>query len=322
MRAVKFIGPSKVVLVDDAPKPQPGEGEVLVQIRYVALCGTNMGPYLGEGHWANLVDKSPPGWLGHENIGTIIESRAVGWEPGTLVLAHPEDYNGFAEFVRSKAKGLARLPANPPDLPTLIVAQPLATVLRALARTGPVINQRCAILGQGPMGLIFSQVLGRMGARQIIAIDKVAWRLPWATRFGATDVVDASKEDPVEAVKRLTGGAMADFVVEAVGQPHTVCTSVRLARRFGRLFVFGIPHYDVQEFPWFQAVMSELEILTSNGPECMEYFQTAVDMITRGHVDLSAMVTPRLPWEKAPQAFDMYANPDRSEDSLKITLVF
>jgi threonine dehydrogenase-like Zn-dependent dehydrogenase len=45
-------------------------------------------------------------------------------------------------------------------------------------------------------------------------------------------------------------------------------------------------------------------------------------MITHGRVDLGAMVTPRLPWEKAPQAFDMYANPDRSEDSLKITLVF
>lgn len=322
MRAVKFLGPSKVVLVDDAPKPVPGEGEVLVQCQYVALCGTNMGPYLGEGRWAGLAEKSPPGWLGHENIGVIVESRAPGWEPGMLVLAHPEDYNGFAEFIRSKPQGLARLPDHPPDLPSLITAQPLATVLRALARTGPVINQRCAIVGQGPMGLIFSHVLARMGARQVIAIDKVAWRLRWASRFGASDVVDASQEDPAEAVRRLTGGAMADFVVEAVGQPDAVCASVKLARRRGRLYVFGIPHYDTHEFPWFQAVMSELEILTSNGPECMEYFQTAVDMITRGHADLGAMVTPRLPWDKAAEAFEMYAHPDQSKDSLKITLVF
>jgi len=309
-------------LIDDAKKPEPAEGEVLVKCHYVALCGTNMGPYLGEGRWSSMVDKSPPGWLGHENIGMIVESRAPGWEPGTLVLAHPEDYNGFAEFVRSKAKGLARLPANPPDVPALITAQPLATVLRAMARTGPVINQRCVVLGQGPMGLIFSHLLGRMGARQVIAIDSVGWRLPWAKRFGATDVVDASKEDPVEAVKRLTGGAMGDFVVEAVGHIDTVCTSVKLPRRQGRLYVFGIPHYDMQEFPWFQAVMSELEILTSNGPECMEYFQTAVDMITHGRVDLGAMVTPRLPWEKAAEAFEMYAHPERSMDSLKVTLVF
>ncbi len=322
MRAIKFTGPSQMVLVDDAKKPEPGEGEVLVQCHYVALCGTNMGPYLGEGRWATAVSNSPPGWMGHENIGTILESRAPGWEPGTLVLAHPEDYNGFAEFVRSKAQGLARLPVNPPDVPALICAQPLATVLRAMARTGPVINQRCVVLGQGPMGLIFTQLLGRMGAKQIIAIDSVGWRLPWAKQFGATNVVDSSKEDPVEAVKQLTGGAMGDFVVEAVGHIDTVCTSVKLARRQGRLYVFGIPHHDMQEFPWFQTVMSELEILTSNGPECKEYFQTAVDMITHGRVDLSAMVTPRLPWEKAPEAFEMYAHPERSMDSLKITLVF
>jgi L-iditol 2-dehydrogenase len=321
MRAIKFTGPSQVVLIDDAKRPVPGDGEVLVQCHYVALCGTNMGPYLGEGHWAPLVNNSPAGWLGHENIGTIVESRAPGWEPGTLVLAHPDDYNGFAEFVRSKVKGLARLPANPPDVPALIAAQPLATVLRALARTGPVINQRCVVLGQGPMGLIFTHVLGRMGAKQIIAIDRVGWRLPWAKRFGATDVVDSSQEDAVEAVKRLTGGAMGDFVVEAVGHVDSVCTSVKLARRLGRLYVFGIPHFDMQEFPWFQAVMSELDILTSNGPECMEYFQTAVDMITQGRVDLSAMVTPRLPWAKAVEAFKMYANPDQSRDSLKVTLV-
>jgi threonine dehydrogenase-like Zn-dependent dehydrogenase len=67
--------------------------------------------------------------------------------------------------------------------------------------------------------------------------------------------------------------------------------------------------------------MSELEILTSNGPECMEYFQTAVDMIVQGRVDLSAMVTPRLPWARAVEAFEMYAHPDRNEDSLKVTLV-
>jgi L-iditol 2-dehydrogenase len=321
MRAIKFTGPRNVVLIDDAAKPEPRDGEVLVRCDYVALCGTNMGPYLGDGRWASAVNVSPPGWMGHENIGKIVESRAPGWEPGTLVLAHPEDYNGFAELIRSKARGLARLPVNPPDVPSLIVAQPLATVLRAMARTGPVINQRCVVLGQGPMGLIFTHLLGRMGARQVIAIDKVAWRLRWAKRFGATDVVDSSREDAAEAVKRLTGGQMADFCVEAVGHGNALSTAVKLPRRFGRLFVFGIPHHDEQPFPWFQAVMSELELLTSNGPECMDYFQTAVDMIVQGRVDLSAMVTPRMPFEKAAQAFEMYANPDQAEDSLKLTLV-
>ena len=321
MRAIEFFGPGQCRLRDDVPTPQPGEGEVLVRCSHVALCGTNMGPYLGDGRWANPSIPRPPGWLGHENVGQIVESRAAGWAPGTLVLAHPDDYNGFAEFIRSKPEGLARLPENCADLATMVVAQPLATVLRAMVRTGPVINQRCAVVGQGPMGLIFTQLLGRMGARQIIAIDTVAWRLRWAKRFGATDVVDASKENAVDAVRQLTGGKMVDLCVEAVGKPAALSTAARLPRRQGRLYVFGVPHHETQEFPWFFTVGNETELITSMGPECMEYFQTAVDMLVEGRLDLASMVTPRLPWEKAVEAFHMYAHPEEVEDSLKITLV-
>ena len=140
MRAILFEAPRKVRLVDDAPKPEPRDGEVLVQCRYIALCGTNMGPYTGDGRWAKGPWPPPLGWLGHENIGVVVESRAAGWEPGAWVLAHPEDYNGFVEFIVSKPAGLARLPADAPDPAALIAAQPLATVLRALARTGNVIR--------------------------------------------------------------------------------------------------------------------------------------------------------------------------------------
>jgi threonine dehydrogenase-like Zn-dependent dehydrogenase len=308
-------------MVDDAPRPQPREGEVLVQCSYVALCGTNMGPYLFDGRWGNPEMPRPPGWLGHENVGTIVASRCPGWEPGTFVLAHPEDYNGFAEFITAKRAGLARLPADAPDPAALVVAQPLATVLRALVRTGPVIQQRCAVVGQGPIGLIFTHLLARMGAAQVIGIDPVPWRLRWSRRFGATDVVDASRENVVEAVRALTGGAMADFCVEAVGKPDSLMTAALLPRRQGRLYVFGVPHHDTQPFPWFHTMANETEIITSMGPECIEYFQTAVNMVVRGSVDLAEMVRPRMPWDRAAEAFQMYAAPAQHEDALKITLV-
>lgn len=321
MRAILFEAPRKLRLLDDARRPEPSPGEVLVRCSHIALCGTNMGPYTGDGRWAEIEWPPPAGWLGHENIGVIVESRAEGWDPGTLVLAHPDDYNGFAEYIVSKAGGLARLPPDPPDVGALVVAQPLATVLRALVRTGPVIKQRCAVVGQGPMGLIFTHLLGRMGASQVIGIDEVGWRLPWAKRFGATDVVDASKEKVVDAVRELTGGQMVDFCVEAVGKPGALTTAAYLPRRQGRLYVFGVPHHDTQEFPWFHTVANETEIMTSMGPECMEYFQNAVDMIVQGRTDLVDMVTPRLPWDQAAEAFEMYADPARAEGSLKLTLV-
>jgi threonine dehydrogenase-like Zn-dependent dehydrogenase len=67
-------------------------------------------------------------------------------------------------------------------------------------------------------------------------------------------------------------------------------------------------------------VTNETEIITSMGPECMEYFQLAVDMIVQGRTDLVAMVRPRLPWDRAAEAFEMYADPAGAEGSLKLTL--
>jgi threonine dehydrogenase-like Zn-dependent dehydrogenase len=319
MRAIVFVGPRKIELVDDAAAPEPAEGEVLVQCSHIALCGTNMGPYLFDGRWAGEMER-PPGWLGHENVGRIVESRAPGWEPGTPVLAHPEDYNGFAELITAKPQGMARLPSDAADLGGLVVAQPLATVLRAMVRTGPVVKQRCAVVGQGPMGLIFTHLLRRMGADQVIGIDLIAWRLDWAKRFGATDVIDASKENVVERVKELTEGEKVDFCVEAVGKPDALESAAYLPRRQGRLYVFGVPHANSQPFPWFHTVANETEVITSMGPECKEYFQLAVDMIVDGHCDLVDMVTPRMPWERAVEAFEMYADPAQAKGSLKLTL--
>lgn len=317
MRAIQIVEPRKIELVD-VPAPEIGEGEVLVRCTHVALCGSGMWPYRGDGFYADMEYPKAPGFDGHENIGTIVESRAEGWDPGTLVLAHPEDYCGFAELIRSVPDGLARLPAGHPDPASLVPAQPLATVLRAMNRTGPVINQTCAVVGQGPMGLIFNHLLGRMGARRIIGIDVLAWRLEWAKRFGATDVIDASKEDVPEAVKELTGGEMVDFAVDAVGTPEALSTAALLPKQFGRLMVFGVPHHKTQEFPWHHVFRQEMQIVASVGPECKHYFQAAVDMCVEGRVDLAAMVTPRLPWERAPEAFEMYA--DRREGCLKLTL--
>ncbi len=69
MRAILFEASRKIHLLDDVPNPKISDGEVLVRCSHVALCGTNMGPYTGDGLWANVPWPPPPGWLGHENIG-------------------------------------------------------------------------------------------------------------------------------------------------------------------------------------------------------------------------------------------------------------
>jgi len=317
MRALQMVAPRKLALLDDVPEPSPREGEVLVRSQWVSICGSNIHPYLGLGQWAKLEYPKPPGWDGHECIGTIVESRLAGWTPGTLVLAHPQDYLGFAGRLRAKPPGLVALPATADPVP-LIAAQPLATVLRAMSRIGSVANLRCAVVGQGPMGLTFTSVLRHAGARQVIGIDILSNRVEAAKRFGATDAIDASKDGPVEAVRALTGGAMADLSVEAVGFPESLATAVKLTRRFGKVYVFGVPRYESQEFPINVFFRGEMEMLSSVGAECVHFFDAAVRMLADGQLGLSPLITHRLPWRDAQRAFDMYA--DHTDGVLKVVL--
>ncbi|NQV31294.1 MAG: zinc-binding dehydrogenase [Phycisphaeraceae bacterium] len=319
MRAIQIIKPRKIAMLDDAPTPEPAEGEVLVRCSHVALCGSNMGQYTGEGLWSDIDFPNPIGWAGHENIGTIVKSRCDDWQEGDLVLAQPKGYTGFAEYILSQPPAIARLPKDAPDPGALVVAQPLATVLRALTRTGHVMGQSCAVIGQGPMGLIFTHMLRLMGASSVIATDVLDWRLKWAERYKADHTINAAKQDTVEVIKELTQGEMVDFVVEVVGYVESLKTAAYLPKPGGRLFVFGMPHYELQEFPWYHVFRNNIQINTCVGPECGAFFQTAADMVLDDRASaLTEMVTPRMPWDQAPEAFEMYA--ECVTDSLKLTL--
>jgi len=318
MRAIHVAAPRKIEFIDP-PIPQPKEGEVLVKCSHVALCGSNMGQYTGVGIWADLNFPNPAGWAGHENVGTIVESRCPGWKEGTLVLAQPEGYYGFAEYIVARPPGVALLPQDAPDPAALIVAQPLSTVLRAMTQTENVVNLRCAVIGAGPMGLIWTHVLHHFGAAEVITVDLLGWRLEWAKRYGARHVIDASRQDVVQTVKDLTGGQKLDFVATAASSVESLAVAPYLLKRAGRIFAFGMPDYNDQKFPWYAAFRNETRIITTVGPECSAFFQTAADMVVDGRAnDLGSMVTPRMPWDQAAEAFEMYA--ECAEGSLKLTL--
>jgi threonine dehydrogenase-like Zn-dependent dehydrogenase len=320
MRAIIFEAPRKLRLADDIPMPEPADGELLVQCTHAGLCGTNVAPYLGVGHWAEIDWPPPPGFHGHENVGVIVESRLDGWKPGTLVLAQPKTYDGFVEYYVPNPATMTHLSADDGDVGRFLLAQPLSTVMRAVTRTGPLIGERCAVLGQGPIGLMFTYLIRRIGARQVIAIDLVPWRLEWARRLGATDVVDASSEDVLEAVRELTGGAMVDLCVEAAGTAAGLCTAALLPRRRGRLTVFGVPRHDCQTFPWFHATENETQIITSRGGNWTDYQSLAVEKLASDWAELTDIVTPRLPWKQAADAFEMSAFPAQHSGALKIVL--
>jgi threonine dehydrogenase-like Zn-dependent dehydrogenase len=320
MKAILFEAPRKIRLIDDMPIPEPGEGEVLVRNTHVGLCGGNVGPYTGAGHWADIDWPAPLGWQGHESVGVIVKSRDDDWPEGTPVLAQDKRFNGFVEYIVPSPRSLNRLPPDANDMGRLVLAQPLATVMRALAATRPVIGERCAVVGQGPIGLLFTYLLNRFGASEVIAVDVVPWRLEWARRLGARHVIDASRDNLFEAVRELTGGQMVDFCVEAAHLGQALIDAALLPRRQGRLCIFGVSYQDLDAFPWNFTTGNETEIVVTRGTGWMNYAQTSIDRLNRDWAELTDLVTPRLPWERAQEAFEMYAYPAEHEGSLKVVL--
>jgi L-iditol 2-dehydrogenase len=320
MRAILFEAPRQIRLIDDMPIPEPDEGEVLVRCTHLGLCGGNVGPYTGAGHWAEVDWPPPLGWQGHESVGIIAESRSDDWAVGTPVLAQDKRFNGFVEYIVPTPRSLHRLPPDVDDAGPFVLAQPLATVLRALAATGPVIGECCAVVGQGPIGLMFTYLLRQFGASRVIAADVVPWRLEWSRRLGASDVVDASHCGLVEAVRELTGGEMVDVCVEAAHLGRALVDAARLPRRQGRLCVFGVSYRDHDPFPWNFTTANETQIVVTRGTGWMNYAQLAIDRLDGDWAPLLDLVTPRLPWDRAQEAFEMYAYPADHEGSLKVVL--
>ena len=106
MKAIEFVAPRQIRLIDDMPVPPTEEGEVLVRSTHLGLCGGNVGPYTGSGHWADIEWPAPLGWQGHESLGVIVESRNHDWPVGTRVLAQDRRGAGFVEYFTPRNRSL------------------------------------------------------------------------------------------------------------------------------------------------------------------------------------------------------------------------
>jgi threonine dehydrogenase-like Zn-dependent dehydrogenase len=183
-----------------------------------------------------------------------------------------------------------------------------------------VIGECCAVVGQGPIGLMFTYLLRQFGARRVIAADTVPWRLEWSRRLGASDTIDASQDDLVGAVCDLTDGQMVDFCIEAAHLGSALVDAAYLPRHQGRLCVFGVSYHPLDPFPWNLTTNNETEFVITRGTGWMDYAPLAIDRLQEDWAALLDLVTPRLPWERAHEGFEMYAYPADHEGSLKVVL--
>ena len=250
--------------IESVDIPKLGAGDVLVRVRTALTCGTDVKVFR-RGYHARMIQ--PPALFGHELAGDIAAmGRDVrGFEVGERVMAansapcgacyfcqHGKENlcedllfnNGaYAQFIRIPErivrKNLHRIPSHV-SYQDAALAEPLACVMRGLEETGIQPGDTVAILGLGPIGMMFVRLAKTVYQARVIAIGRRQPQLERASRMGADDtVINADGADPVAAVRELTGGRGADVVIEAVGLPEVWQLAVKLLRRGGVVNFFG-----------------------------------------------------------------------------------
>lgn len=249
--------------IEPVAVPELGAGDVLVRVKAALTCGTDVKVFR-RGYHARMI--VPPAVFGHEWAGDIVAVGAgvEGFRPGQRVTAANsapcwrcyycrrgqenlcEDLlfnNGaYAEYIRIPGRIVER---NMYELPGHVsyqdaaLAEPLACVLRGLEETGMQPGDDVAVVGLGPIGLMFVRLAKSWGAR-VIALGRRRTQLERAEALGADELLLTPElEDPVKTVRELTGGRGADVAIEAVGKPATWELSAHLVRRGGVVNFFG-----------------------------------------------------------------------------------
>jgi threonine dehydrogenase-like Zn-dependent dehydrogenase len=208
---------------------------------------------------------------------------------------------------------------QPPEIAML--SQPLGTAIFALRKLPNLLDLNVVVVGQGPMGQIFNACLRNLGARQIIGIDRVAGRLEMSPRMGATTAIDATRDDPVGAVARLTADRMADVVIEAVGHANQALNlCIDLCGQEGILFSFGVPPEVIDSLQWRRLFFKNVKVHTSVNPDFNRDFPLAMRWISEKRIDLSPLITHRFPLRRIQQAYETFR--DRKDEALKVLVEF
>ena len=312
------MAPRKWELIE-RDKPVAESGSVLIRIERAAICGTDKQFYCG----TEPPYPHEPGLPGHEAIGTVEFCPSGRYEPGERVLVWGYGLGMFQEYVVAPDERHLRLPKGP-EPEVILMSQLLGTVVHCLYKLDNVINKSVVVLGQGPVGQLFNACFRNLGARHIIGVDPLRYRLDIGTEMGATHSVDPGERSVAEAVAEITTGELADIVVEAVGKEETFNQAITLLRRNGTIVYFGVPDKDNSEgliqLRFGEMFRKELRLVTSVGPSPDKDLAVALQWIAEGRIDVRPILTHVLPLEEIQAGFEMAFDKPEQQRPVKIVL--
>ncbi len=167
-----------------------------------------------------------------------------------------------------------------------------------------VVGETVAVFACGGVGSNIIQLAHAFGASRVIAVDVAQDKLDLALRLGASDVVDASREDPVERVRELTGSRGVDVAFEALGRPETVDGALRSVDDGGRVVLVGIAATGVTaDVEITRVVRRKIQLLGSYGARTRTDMPLVLDLAARGVINLDDLITRRYTLEQADEAY-------------------
>lgn len=324
----------------EAPEPSLEDGEALIELVYCGLCGTDLYKLADAG-------RAPGEVLGHEVVGRVIESRADSLRPGDRVIAPHHapcgdchlcrsgaetmcprfaenllDPGGFSERLRLRVRAVdctvRKLPTELSDEAAAFV-EPAACVLRGVDRAGLTRAPRVAVIGAGSMGLLHLLVVrAAFPDASILIAEPDANRRSTATRLGADEAVHpnslvASAAGQPHAGQPPSG---ADAVFDTAGGQAAFDLALQATRPGGRVVLFAHAAHDALVTFDINAVFkSERQVIGAYSGSPAEQARV-LDMMIRGTLDPTPLVTHRLPLSKAADAVELC----RRREALKVLL--
>ncbi len=331
MESLQLVALREVDVRPMPDPPDPGPGEVLVRIRAVGICGSDMHFY-NEGGIAGK-DAMYPMVLGHEPGAEIagVGPGVEGLKTGTKVAVEPAVLRKECEFSLRGQRNLcehieflggldapgalreyAVVPAENcvvmPDSMTFADAafiEPLAVLLHSLELAELTFGESVAVMGAGPIGLLAVQVAKLAGASRILVADRVPYRLKKALELGADEAVDITKDSAADAARDLNPHGV-HVVFDAAGKPESINSAIDCLRPGGRLVLIGVPSQPLVGLALWEALNKELTIRVqkrSNGND-----HDALAMMKRGLIRSDSIMTHSMPLSEGHKAFEMMAN--------------
>ncbi len=325
----------------DVPNPVIGDDEVLVEVKAVGICGSDV-----HGMDGSTGRRIPPIIMGHEASGQIISTgkNVDGWKSGDRVTFDSTIYklddwftlNGhynlsdnrmvlgvsctefkrdgaFAQYVAIPQHILHRIPENVTYEQAALV-EPVAVALHAVNLSGIKLNDTVVVFGAGMIGLFIIQLLKQAGCT-VIAVDILDEKLEMAEKAGADVILNSQSDDIPGEIRKHTHNRGADVAFEAVGISVTINSAISSLRKGGTLVLVGNLSPSI-DFPLQKVVTGEITVKGScaiNGE-----YPAVLELISKGMIDVDSLISNVVPLSEGANYFDKLYN--KEPGMLKVIL--